>query len=135
MRIISSLLLFAAVILAQGADKLFDENLATNAVAVLRVRKIYTWPLPMPDKYPFTRYGVHVQQVFKNDSNGNLGGTMQVHGFNENDGVPSGECTIYIRRYDVINREFNKTNGTIWMLVGGGGTNSVSHIDSNPKFR
>ena len=135
MKIITMILFFAAVILAKGAEKLFDENLATNAVAVLRVRKIYTWPLPMPNKYPFTRYGVHVSQVFKNEWNENLGGTMQVHAFNEKAGVPPGECTIYIDRYDVVNRELNKTNGTIWMLVGGGGTNGVSHVDSNPKLR
>ena len=136
MKIITTILFFAAAVLAQGADKLFDDSLATNAVAVLRVRRTGSaWPLPMPDKYPYTRYGVEVYRVFKNESNENLGGSMSVNSFNEKAGVPLGECTIYIGRYDVINREFNKTNGTIWMLVGGGGTNGVSHIDSNPKFR
>jgi hypothetical protein len=135
MRIITTILFFAAVILAQGAEKLFDENLATNAVAVLRVRKIHTWPLPKPDKYPYTAYVVQIYQVFKNDSNETLGGSRTVHGFNEKAGVPSGECTIYIERYDPTNREFNKTNGTIWMLVEGGGTNAVSHVDGHPAFR
>ena len=135
MKIITTILFFAAVILAQGADKLFDENLATNAVAVLRVRKIQSWQLPMQNKYPFTRYIVNGYEVFKNESNENLHQSFSVHAFTGQDGVPPGECTIYIARYDVTNREFNKTNGTIWMLVGGNATNGVSHIDSNPKFR
>jgi hypothetical protein len=135
MKIITTILFFAAVILAQGADKLFDENLATNAVAVLRVRKIQSWQLPMQNKYPFTRYIVNGYEVFKNESNENLHQSFSVHAFTGQDGVPSGECTIYIARYDVTNSRFDKTNGTIWMLVGGNATNGVSHIDSNPKFR
>jgi hypothetical protein len=80
MRIITTILFFAAAILAQGADKLFDEDLATNAVAVLRVRRTGSAsPLPMPDKYPYTRYGVEVYRVFKNESNENLGGSMSVN--------------------------------------------------------
>ena len=63
MKLIATILFFAAVVLAQGAENLFDDNLATNAVAVLRVRKIHTWPLPKPDKYPYTVYVVQVYQV------------------------------------------------------------------------
>ena len=135
MKNITLVLLIAGAVLAQGSEKLFDEKLAKDAVAVLRVYKIDTWQLPMQNKYPFTRYIVNGYEVFKNESNANLHQTISVHGFTGQDGVPSGECTIYIARYDVANSRFDKTNGTIWMLVGGNATNGVSHVDSTAKAR
>jgi hypothetical protein len=131
-----TIIIFATIgMLVQASDKLFDENLATNAVAVLRVHKIQTWQLPLQDKYPYTRYIVNGYEVFKNESNENLHKSISVHGFTGQDGVPSGECTIYIARYDVTNRRFDKTNGTIWMLVGGNATNGVSHVDEKAALR
>jgi hypothetical protein len=132
MKITIALLLVACIALARAGEKLFDENLAKDAVAVIRVHKFAEWPVP---KYPLTQYHVHVYEVFKNESKENLNKSMWVDGFKEQDGVPAGECTLYLTRYDVANGRFDKTNGTVWMLVGGNATNGVSHVDSKAKFR
>ena len=133
MKSISVVLFIVCVTLVQAEDKLFDDAKATNAVAVLRVNRFSARPVRT---HPFlTRYTVTPQQVYKNESNERLGHTISVHGFSDRDGVPAGECTIYIAKYDVPNRRFDQTNGTIWMLVEGGGTNAVSHVGGNAGFR
>ena len=132
MKTIAIIIFFAVGMLAQAADKLFDNELAKNAVAVLRVHLVHPWPVP---KYPFTQYVVNVSQVFKNESNENLNKAITVSAYKEQDGVPAEECTIYIVRYNVANREFNNANGTIWMLVGGNATNGVSHVDGKAALR
>jgi len=121
-------LVFAWASLVQAEDKLFDDSKATNAVAVLRVHRVHARPVR---EKPFVRYTVNPQQVYKNESNERQGHTINVYGFSDRDGVPAGECTIYIAKYDVPNRRFDQTNGTIWMLVEGGGTNAVSHVGGN----
>ena len=133
MKSISVVLFIVCVTLVQAEDKLFDDAKATNAVAVLRVNRFSARPVRT---HPFlTRYTVTPQQVYKNESNERLGHTISVHGFSDRDGVPAGECTIYIAKYDVPNGRFDQTNGTIWMLVGGGATNGVSHVGSKVNFR
>jgi len=133
MKIISVLLLIVCVTLVQAEDKLFDDAKATNAVAVLRVNRFSARPVRT---HPFlTRYTATPQQVYKNDSNERLGHTINVHGFSDRDGVPAGECTIYIAKYDVPNGRFDQMNGTVWMLVGGDATNGVSHVGSKANFR
>jgi hypothetical protein len=132
MKTIAIIIFVAVGMIAQAADKLFDDELAKNAVAVLRVNVVHSWPVP---KYPFTQYTVNVKQVFKNESNKNLNQTITVSAYKGQDGVPSEECTIYIAGYNVANREFNNTNGTIWMLAGGNATNGVSHVDGKAALR
>ena len=133
MKSISVVLFIVCVTLVQAEDKLFDDAKATNAVAVLRVNRFSARPVRT---HPFlTRYTVTPQQVYKNESNERLGHTINVHGFSDRDGVPAGECTIYIAKYDVPNGRFDQTNGTIWMLVGGDATNGVSHVGSKANFR
>jgi hypothetical protein len=124
----------AAALVAVGIEaeraELVDQEMAKDAVAVLRVRKYTSIPLP---KYPLTRYDVNVTQVLKNESSENLHHDFAVHAFKDKPGVPSGECTVYIARYDAAKARFDKTNGTIWMLVGGDATKGVSHVDSDSK--
>ncbi len=133
MKSISVVLFIVCVTLVQAEDKLFDDAKATNAVAVLRVNRFSARPVRT---HPFlTRYTVTPQQVYKNESTERLGHTISVDGFSDRDGVPAGECTIYIAKYDVPNGRFDQTNGTIWMLVGGGATNGVSHVGSKANFR
>ena len=128
MKSISVVLFIVCVTLVQAEDKLFDDAKATNAVAVLRVNRFSARPVRT---HPFlTRYTVTPQQVYKNESNERLGHTINVHGFSDRDGVPAGECAIYIAKYDVPNGRFDQTNGTIWMLVGGDATNGVSNVGS-----
>jgi hypothetical protein len=126
-------LVIACVSLVQAEDKLFDDAKATNAVAVLRVHRVHARPVVSDSS--FVRYTVAPQHVYKNESNERLGHTINVHGFSDRDGVPPGECTIYIAKYDVPNRRFDQTNGTIWMLVEGGGTNAVSHVGGKEGSR
>ena len=133
MKSISVVLFIVCVTLVQAEDKLFDDAKATNAVAVLRVNRFSARPVRT---HPFlTRYTVTPQQVYKNESTERLGHTISVDGFSDRDGVPAGECTIYIAKYDVPNGRFDQTNGTIWMLVGGDATNGVSHVGSKANFR
>ncbi len=133
MKALTVVLLLVTATLTVAGDKLFDPRLAKDAVAVLRVHKVgHDWPLPT---YPLIRYDVRVDQVFKNESAENLNHDFAVHGFKGMDGVPPGECTIYITRYDVTKKRFDATNGTIWMLLGGSATNGVSHVGSKADSR
>jgi hypothetical protein len=132
MKLITAVLLMVAITLTLAADGLFDDKLAKDAVAVLRVERYLESSI---GGSPFTRYDVHVVRVFKNESSENLNHDFGVHVLKGMEGVPTGECTIYIGRYDAANRRFDKTNGTIWMLVGGSATNGVSHIGSKAGSR
>ena len=128
-----AIIIFAAVgMLAQAADKLFDDNLATNAVAVVRVHMFQSIQIP---KYPVTRYDVHVRQVFKNESRENLNHDFGVFAFTGRGGVPSGDCTVYIARYNLKKMAYEDTDGAIWMLIGGDCTNGVSHVDGKAALR
>jgi hypothetical protein len=109
---------------AHAADKLFDETLAAQAVAVLRVD--HAMPCPFRDSQ-FDWYMVWPGQVIKNESPENLLHTFQVVAFKGHSGIPAGPCTIYLERYRSDSGGFNPTNG-VWVLVGGDATNGVSHV-------
>ncbi|MDB6016311.1 MAG: hypothetical protein JWR19_800 [Pedosphaera sp.] len=113
-------------------DKLVDEGLTKNAVAVLRVQLMFSNSTP---SNTFTWYVVHVNHVFNNESNQNMGHDFPIGAFKEKSGVPQGECTVYLTRYDVPNKMFstNKNYGS-WVLVGGDATSGVSHVDSGAKL-
>jgi hypothetical protein len=129
-------LLVLGTTLVWAEEKLYDDALAKRAVVVLRVRRDSARPELHPEKYPFNRYMVLPLRVFKNESyQPNLRGHFDVLAFSDKDGVPPGESTIYIERYDVAKRKFGGKEGTVWMLVDGGGTNSVSHVGSQPNVR
>jgi hypothetical protein len=132
MKTIAVILFAAFAMQANAAEKLFDDNLATNAVAVVRVHMLSSIQIP---KYPVTRYDVHVYQVFKNESRENLYHDFGVFAFTGKDGVPPGECTIYIARYNLQKMAFEDTNGSIWMLIGGDATKGVSHVDRKAVLR
>ena len=129
-------LLVLGTMLVQADEKLYDDALAKKAVAVLRVKLNMAYDLAHQDKYPLTRYQIHVIHIFKNDSNLPIG-DCAVDGFKGRPGVPPGESTIYVERYYVIPGKVwaGGTNGTIWMLVGGDATNGVSHVGSQPSLR
>ena len=113
-----------------AADQLLDINMASNAVAVLRVQRVYVWP--HQTDFRFDRYEVRVHEVIKNESNENLNHDFGIFALRERAGVPATQCTVYLERYDVLTGSFNKTNG-IWVLVGGDATNGVSHVDGKVK--
>ncbi len=129
--ILALLVLGTTFVLAE--EKLYDDALAKRAVVVLRVELQHARHELLPDKYPFTRYTVLGRRVLKNESytkDLNLMGHFDVLGFDDKAGVPPGESTIYLQRYDVATRQFGGKEGTVWMLVDGGGTNAVSHAGS-----
>ena len=123
------LVLGTALVLAN--EQLYDAALAKKAVAVLRVERKLVYDV---HDYPLTRYQVHVIHVFKNEYKLPIS-DCAVHGFRGRDGVPPGESTIYMERYDVTAKQFGGTNGTIWMLVGGDATNGVSHVGGEASVR
>lgn len=114
--------------LLHAADQLYDANMASNAVAVLRVQRFYVWP--QKGDFKFGRYEVRVYGVIKNESNVNLNHDFGVYALRNRQGVPAGRCTVYLERYNELTDSFNKTNG-LWVLVGGDATNGVSHVTSD----
>jgi hypothetical protein len=129
--ILALLVLGTTLVLAE--EKLYDDALAKRAVVVLRVELQHARHELLPDKYPFIRYTVLGRRVLKNESytkDLNLTGHFDVLGFDDKAGVPPGQSTIYLQRYDVATRQFGGKEGTVWMLVDGGGTNAVSHVGS-----
>jgi len=122
-----AIIIFAAVgMLAHAADKLFDDELAKNAVAVIRVdyaRQAFT-------NSQFTFYAVWPRQVLINGSGESLDHTFQVGVLKGKGGIPTGQSTIYIERYWSADNAFNKTKG-FWVLVSGNPTNGVSHIGND----
>ena len=131
-------LLVLGVTLVQAEEKLYDEALAKKAVVALRVELADARPELHQEKYPYMRYMVLTHRVFKNESHDADRSFMHrfdVLGFKDKDGVPRGESTIYIERYGVASKQFGGKEGTVWMLLEGGGTNSVSHVGSKPSVR
>jgi hypothetical protein len=140
MKTILLALLMLGPALVQAEEELYDETLAKRAVVVLRVELQSARPEFHQEKYPLMRYVVFGRRVFKNESpykDQSLTGHFAVLGFKDKEGVPPGESTIYIERYYVLPNKVwaGGTNGTVWMLVDGGGTNSVSHVGSRPNLR
>ena len=122
-------LLVVGATLVQATENLYDEALAKRAVVVLRVQLQHARLEIKPEKYPFMRYTVLGQHVFKNESyQTNFLHSFDVLGFKDKAGIPPGESTIYFERYDVTSGKFGRREGTVWMLVDGGGTNGVSHV-------
>jgi hypothetical protein len=129
MRVFTILIIVFITVLVQADDKLVDDRLTTNAVAVLRVDKFYTQTL---HDSPFVGYYVHVRQVLKNDSNEDLRHDFMICAFKDKSGVPSRTCTVYLERYDSDKKLFNKIDG-FWILVGGDATNGVSNVDNHSR--
>jgi hypothetical protein len=93
-----------------------DEALAKNALVVLRAKLISGGG--NSDKYDY--YEVEILRVFKNESGEILKGRIQVASYSWKLGVPKGESTLYLERY-------NQTVKGIWKLVGGEAATGVSH--------
>jgi hypothetical protein len=101
---------------ARFSERLMDDKLAAKAEVVLRVRRLgggegskYLW------------WDVEVLQIFKNQSPDTFTGRLSVATESDKDGVPAGESTLYLERY-------NKIDKTLWKLAGGGASTGVSHL-------
>lgn len=115
MKTITTVLLISSVAFALAADKLMDDRLAANAEVVLRAKRI---GIDGGDKYAWFR--VQVLQVLKNRPGGQFTNQLSVAAYSWDKGVPEGESTLYLERY-------NKTNFGLWKLVGGEASTGVSH--------
>jgi hypothetical protein len=102
--------------LAFAADKLMDDKLAANAEVVLRVKRL---SVEGADKYAW--YRVQVLQVFKNQSSETFTNALSVAAYSGKPGVPEGESTVYLERY-------NQTGKKLWKLVSGEASTAVSHV-------
>ena len=127
MKAIAFLLFGSVAILAYADEKLYDDKLATNAVAVMRVEhaihaKDSTWANGF-----LTSYVVWPEHIIKDESGELTEHTFRVGVIKGREGIPRGGSTIYLERFSSSTKEFNKTNG-FWVLVGGDATNGVSHV-------
>lgn len=101
---------------ARAAENLVDDKLAAKAEVVLRVKRLtggegskYWW------------YQVEVLQELKNLSGETFSNMISIAAYSGKDGVPEGESTIYLERY-------NPTAKELWKLVGGEASTGVSHV-------
>jgi hypothetical protein len=127
MKAILTLLFCLVIQLASAGDLQVDEKLVQNAVAVVRVRLMFAdSELPYS---PFRVYSVHTIRILKNESD-EVFEDLLVRGFKDKPGVPEGESTIYLQRYDPIAKKLSddKDHG-LWILVGGDATKGVSNIE------
>jgi hypothetical protein len=116
----------ALVQLAHAGDLPVDETLASNAVAVVCVKLIFSHE----NKGEFTDYVVHTIRKFKNESTRNFA-DITVMAYKGRPGIPKEECTIYIQGYDIITHSFSTNNFDRFILVGGDATNGVSHVKND----
>jgi hypothetical protein len=129
MKYITLIMLVTCSFVVFAAEKLFDDKLATNAVAVLRIEHAMKIPVTQ-GKFDF--YSVSPSQVIKNKSSENLMRSFEVAVLKGHIGIPAASCTIYLERYRSESGGFNSTNG-IWVLVGGDATNGVSNISTRTQ--
>jgi len=115
MRILTTLFLISVAALALPAGQLMDEKLAAKAEVVLRVKR-----LSSGEGSKYLWYRVQVLDVLKNQSRETFTNTLSVAAYSWKHGVPEGESTLYLERY-------NPTNTTLWKLVGGDASTGVSH--------
>ncbi len=115
---------------ASAEERLVDEGLAKNAVAVLRVHLLFSSQSAVPSG--FMKYLVRVHKVYKNTSDQHLYHDFEIYAFAERPGVPKGECTVYLEGYDLVKKQLtNDMRRSKWILVGGDATNGVSHVTSS----
>ena len=105
-----------------------DAKLAQNAIVVVRVKLIVA---DTGSQYsPFRVYSVHTIRILKNEAH-KVFQDLLVRAFRDKPGVPEGECTIYLQKYDFSKKEFTKDNDLgPWFLVGGDATEGVSNVDT-----
>jgi len=115
MKTITTCLFVAVAMFAFAAGKFVDDQLAAKAEVVLRVKR-----LTPGEGSKYLWYRVKVLQVLKNQSNETFTNTLSVAAYSWKDGVPEGESTLYLERY-------NKTDKGLWKLLDGEASTGVSH--------
>ncbi|WP_395735199.1 hypothetical protein [Prosthecobacter sp.] len=115
MKTLTTFLLALLTVAAFAGERLLDEKMAAKAAVVLRVRRLspeggskYAW------------FQVQVLEVLKNESGETFGKALSVAAYSWKEGVPEGESTLYLERY-------NPEKKGLWKLVGGEASTGVSH--------
>ena len=104
--------LLAATLLVAGLlwwirlGEKFDRALAENAALVIRARLVQSHG---GSKYHWNT--VEIRRTFKNETGDEISGTIDVAHYGWNPGIPAGESTLYLVRYNDQNPEFG------WKLV------------------
>jgi len=99
----------------KSADERVDSQRASKVAVVLRVRLIEH---EGGNKYEWDT--VHLVSVIKNDSPHKFPEQFRVAHDNGEAGIPEGESTVYLER-------FNATDESLWKLLGGSAATGVSH--------
>jgi hypothetical protein len=97
------------------ADDLLDSKLAGKAEVVLRVKR-----LSAGEGSQYLWYEVEILKVLKNASVESFDKKLQIAAYSWKPGVPEGESTVYLERY-------NETDKGLWKLVGSEASTGVSH--------
>ena len=100
-----------------------DPSKARKADAVLRVKLVrfegcdkYCWP------------EVEILKILQNKSSFSFKKRLTVAHYSWEPGVPEGESTIYLERY-------NPKRNDLWKLLNGSGKDGVSHAIPSPRKR
>jgi hypothetical protein len=116
MKMLALCLFMATAMAAVATEKLLDDGLASRAEVVMRVKR-----LSPGEGSKYWWYRVQVLEVLKNQSTEKFTGALSVAAYSGKDGVPEGESTLYLERY-------NKNAKGLWKLVGGEAATGVSHV-------
>mgnify|MGYP003338687060 CR=1 FL=1 len=116
MKTTALLLLMSLVLIGRAtADDPMDSKLAEKAEVVLRVRR-----LSAGEGSKYLWYEVEILKVLKNSSGETFDKKLKIAAYSWKPGVPEGESTVYLERY-------NKADKGLWKLVGGEAATGVSH--------
>ena len=116
MKIATAIFLCMFALAASAAtNELVNPKLAEKTEVVLRGKRL---ALGGGSKYIIC--DVQVSKIFTNRTERSVGQKIQVAAYSVRPGVPPGESTFYLERY-------NATHTNLWRLVGGEASTGVSH--------
>ena len=116
-----SLLSFMVINFAAQESSFIDSGKAKKAEVVLRVKLV---KLEGCDKYCWPE--VEILKVLQNKSGLSFGKRLAVAHYSWKPGIPEGESTIYLERY-------NPERDDLWKLLHGSGKDGVSHATASPN--
>jgi|SRR5215510_14378557 len=122
-RVVIALLLisFMAPNFPAGESTFIDPNKAKRAEVALRVKLVRVADC---DKYCWPE--VEILKVLQNKSGFSFEKKLAVAHYSWEPGIPEGESTIYLVRY-------NPKGSPLWKLLNGSGKDGVSHATSSTK--
>ena len=122
-RVVIALLLisFTATNIPAAESAFIDPGKAKRAEVALRVKLVR---VPDCDKYCWPE--VEILKALQNKSGFSFKKRLSVAHYSWEPGIPEGESTIYLQRY-------NPKGSALWKLLNGSGKDGVSHATPSPK--